>query len=152
MSPAALSLAALIIVIAVSLTSRLNVGILAIALAWPIAVFSAGWKIDALMDVFPSGLFLTLVGVTLLFGVAHQNGTLAVIARRTVRRQSHSHVRCLTVRDIARHRQDAAVDEFHQRSACVAGRLPRNLNREQVRRQQRIRLLAVREDEAIRRP
>jgi hypothetical protein len=35
MSPAVLSLGALLVVLAVSLTSRLNVGVLAIALAWP---------------------------------------------------------------------------------------------------------------------
>ena len=85
MSPAALSLLALLVVIGVSLTSRLNVGVLAVALAWPIAVFAAGWKADALMSVFPSGLFLTLVGVTLLFGAAQKNGTLDALARRAVR-------------------------------------------------------------------
>lgn len=85
MSAATLSLVALVVVIAVSLTSRLNVGVLAIALAWPIAVFAAGWKVDALLATFPAGLFLTLLGVTLLFGVAHKNGTLELVARRAVR-------------------------------------------------------------------
>ncbi|HUR60571.1 MAG TPA: SLC13 family permease, partial [Opitutaceae bacterium] len=84
MNPAALSLTALLVVIAFSLTSRINVGILAIALAWPIALFAAGWKADALMAAFPSSLFLTLLGVTLLFGIAHKNGTLDLVARRAV--------------------------------------------------------------------
>jgi di/tricarboxylate transporter len=48
-------------------------------------VFGAGWKADALMAAFPSGLFLTLLGVTLLFGIAHRNGTLDLITRRAVR-------------------------------------------------------------------
>ncbi|MDO8544177.1 MAG: SLC13 family permease [Opitutaceae bacterium] len=81
MTPAILSLLALLVVIGFSLTARINVGVLAVALAWPIAVFAAGWKTEALMAVFPSGLFLTLLGVTLLFGIAHKNGTLEVIAR-----------------------------------------------------------------------
>jgi di/tricarboxylate transporter len=85
MSPAALSLAALVAIIGVSLTARLNVGILAIALAWLIAVFAAGWNASAVVAVFPSGLFLTLVGVTLLFGVAQKNGTLEIVARHAVR-------------------------------------------------------------------
>jgi di/tricarboxylate transporter len=85
MSPAVLSLIALAIVIAFSLTARINIGILAVALAWPIAVFAAGWKADALMAAFPSSLFLTLVGVTLLFGVVQQNGTLGVLAQHAVR-------------------------------------------------------------------
>jgi Na+/H+ antiporter NhaD/arsenite permease-like protein len=85
MSAAVLSLLALLVVIGFSLTSRINVGVLAVALAWPIAMFVARWKADALMAVFPSGLFLTLLGVTLLFGIAHKNGALDALARRAVR-------------------------------------------------------------------
>jgi Na+/H+ antiporter NhaD/arsenite permease-like protein len=85
MSAAVLSLLALLVVIGFSLTARINVGVLAVALAWPIAMFVAGWKADALMAVFPAGLFLTLLGVTLLFGVAHKNGTLDALARQAVR-------------------------------------------------------------------
>ena len=85
MSPAMLSLCALLLVIAGSLTSRINVGILAIALAWPIAIFAAHWKLDAVMGTFPSTLFLTLVGVSVLFGVAQANGTMEAIAQSTVR-------------------------------------------------------------------
>ena len=84
MNPAVLSLIALLVVIGFSLTSRINVGVLAVALAWPIAMFVAGWKAEALMAAFPSGLFLTLVGVTLLFGIAHKNGALDALARRAV--------------------------------------------------------------------
>lgn len=85
MSAGVLSLIALLVVIGFSLTSRINVGLLAIALAWPIAMFVAGWKAEALMAAFPSGLFLTLLGVTLLFGIAHRNGALEALARRAVR-------------------------------------------------------------------
>jgi Na+/H+ antiporter NhaD/arsenite permease-like protein len=84
-SPAVLSLIALAVVVGFSLTARLNIGILAVALAWPIAVFAAGWKAEALMAVFPSSLFLTLVGVTLLFGVVQRNGTLGALAQRSAR-------------------------------------------------------------------
>jgi di/tricarboxylate transporter len=84
-SPALLSLVALAVVVGCSLTARLNIGILAVALAWPIAVFAAGWKAEALMAVFPSSLFLTLVGVTLLFGVVQRNGTLGALAQRSAR-------------------------------------------------------------------
>jgi Na+/H+ antiporter NhaD/arsenite permease-like protein len=85
MNAGVLSLVALLVVIGFSLTSRINVGLLAIALAWPIAMLVAGWKADALMAAFPSGLFLTLLGVTLLFGIAHRNGALEALARRAVR-------------------------------------------------------------------
>ena len=85
MSAAVLSLLALLVVIGFSLTARINVGVLAVALAWPIAIFVADWKASALMEVFPSGLFLTLLGVTLLFGIAHKNGSLDALARQAVR-------------------------------------------------------------------
>jgi len=85
MNPATLSLLALLAVIVLSLTSRINVGILAVALAFPVGVYAAGWKADAVLSLFPSSLFLTLAGVTLLFGIAQQNGSLQVLARRGVR-------------------------------------------------------------------
>ena len=85
MNPAVLSLLALLVVIAGSLTSRINVGVLAVALAWSIAVFAAGWKVDAVMATFPSSLFLTLLGVSVLFGVTQANGTMEAVAHATVR-------------------------------------------------------------------
>jgi Na+/H+ antiporter NhaD/arsenite permease-like protein len=83
-TPAGLSLVALLVVIVVSLTSRINVGVLAIALAWPVAMFGAGWKADALTASFPGTLFLTLFGVTLLFGAVEKNGTLGALTNRAV--------------------------------------------------------------------
>jgi Na+/H+ antiporter NhaD/arsenite permease-like protein len=85
LSPALASLIAFVAVIILSLTSRINVGVLAVALAWPIAMLLGGMKVEALMGVFPSSLFLTLVGVTLLFGIAQHNGTLEALTRRAVR-------------------------------------------------------------------
>ena len=84
MSPAVLSLIAIGVVIVASFGTRLNVGVLAVALAWPIAVYAAGWKADAMMAAFPSSLFLTLLGVTLLFGVAQSNGTMAALTQRSL--------------------------------------------------------------------
>ena len=85
MSPAGLSVAALVLVVLASLGTRVNVGVLAIALAWPLAVYAAGWRVDALMAVFPTSLFLTLLGVTLLFGAMTANGTTAVLTSRALR-------------------------------------------------------------------
>jgi di/tricarboxylate transporter len=82
MSPAALSVLALGVVILASFGARVNVGVLAIALAWPIATFAAGWDAAALVAVFPSSLFVTLLGVTLLFGIAQSNGTMAALTQR----------------------------------------------------------------------
>ena len=84
-SPAILSLVALLVVIVVSLTSRINVGLLAIVLGWMVAVFGAGWRADAFLATFPGSLFVTLFAVTLLFGIAQQNNTLSTVTARLIR-------------------------------------------------------------------
>jgi di/tricarboxylate transporter len=84
-NPAVASLLALVMVIIASLFSRVNVGVLAVAFAWPVAMYGAGWKADALMQTFPSTLFVTLLGVSLLFGVAQTNGTMEAVTARAVR-------------------------------------------------------------------
>ncbi len=63
----------------------MNVGVLAIALAWVVGVVVGGVKVEALMAGFPVSLFLTLAGVTMLFAQAQNNGTLERIAHRSVK-------------------------------------------------------------------
>jgi len=82
---AALSLAALLVAIAISCFSRLNVGLLSIVLALVIGVGLGGMKVQAVVAGFPSNLFLTLTGVTLLFSAARVNGSLDQVSRRLVR-------------------------------------------------------------------
>ncbi|MEP7272835.1 MAG: SLC13 family permease [Acidobacteriota bacterium] len=84
MNPALASMLALILAIVLSMTSRINVGIVSIALASLIGVFIAGMKVEAVLAGFPAGLFLTLTGVTLLFACADLNGTLEQMAHRIV--------------------------------------------------------------------
>jgi di/tricarboxylate transporter len=81
-TPALASLLALIAAIAVSMTSRVNVGLLAIALAWLIGVYVAGLSPEVVQSGFPVSLFMTLAGVTLLFAIAETNGTLERLAHR----------------------------------------------------------------------
>jgi di/tricarboxylate transporter len=69
----------------VSCTTNLNVGVLALALAWIVGVYAGGMKLDEVIAGFPAQLFLTLAGVTLLFTQAHLNGTLDRIAHAAVR-------------------------------------------------------------------
>ena len=85
MNPAVLSLIALLVALAVSMSSRINVGWLALAFAWLIGVYQAGLRPDAVMAGFPVTLFLTLSGVTLLFAIAESNGTLEGLAHRSIR-------------------------------------------------------------------
>ena len=83
MDVATISLFALLVTIVVSCTMRLHVGFLAIALAWLVGLY-AGIGANQVMAGFPTRLFLTLAGVTLLFSQAQANGTLDRIARRAV--------------------------------------------------------------------
>ena len=85
MSPALLSLAALLAAIVLSCVTPVHIGILSAAAAFLIGHFAAGMKPQAVAAGFPVTLFLTLTGITLLFAIAQVNGTLDQIARRSVR-------------------------------------------------------------------
>jgi di/tricarboxylate transporter len=84
---AEISLAALAVVIVVSCTTTVNPGLLAIVFAWVIGVYLGHPPIGlkGVVAGFPAELFLTLVGVTLLFAGAQGNGTLDRVARLAVR-------------------------------------------------------------------
>ena len=84
MSPAVASLLALVAAILISFASRLNVGVVAIPLAWAAGRYG-GRTADAVLSGFPSSLFVTLAGVTLLFALAEINGTVAQLAARLTR-------------------------------------------------------------------
>lgn len=85
MSVAAVSLLALLAVVVISCFSPINIGFLSIALAFLIGRFLGGLPVSAIVSGFPASLFLTLAGITLLFGQARANGTLDQVARRAVR-------------------------------------------------------------------
>jgi di/tricarboxylate transporter len=85
MSLAVISVCALALAVVVSCVSRINVGVLAIALAWIVGVYIGGISANTVMSGFPSQLCVTLIGVTLLFAMAQSNGTLERITHRAVR-------------------------------------------------------------------
>ncbi|MBK7926537.1 MAG: C4-dicarboxylate ABC transporter [Bryobacterales bacterium] len=85
MTPATISLAALLAAILLSCFARVNIGILALLLAWAVGVGAAGMTLKQVASGFPIELFLTMTGVTLLFTQARINGTLDHVARRSVR-------------------------------------------------------------------
>jgi len=84
MTPAMSSLIALGVAVVLSCTTRINVGVLAIAFAWLIGVYHAGMSVNAVADGFPVALFLTLAGVTLLFALAETNGALERVTHKLV--------------------------------------------------------------------
>lgn len=90
LSLAWLSLAALIVVVVLSCTTAVNPGFLSIALAWVIGIYLAPrfgqrFTVREILAGFPTDLFVTLVGVTLLFTLARGNGTLERVVRVAVR-------------------------------------------------------------------
>jgi Na+/H+ antiporter NhaD/arsenite permease-like protein len=85
MNLAIISLLALLVAIVLSFTTRINVGFLSLVFAWIIGVYLGGMEVKAIRAGFPTDLFLTLVGVTLLFAQARVNGTLERITHHGVR-------------------------------------------------------------------
>jgi len=85
MNLAVISVSALTLAVLISCFSRLNVGVLSVAMAWIVGVYIGGLPVNTVMAGFPSQLFLTLAGVTLLFAMAQSNGTLSQLTHHAVR-------------------------------------------------------------------
>ncbi|MBL8829368.1 MAG: hypothetical protein JNM18_20455 [Planctomycetaceae bacterium] len=83
------SLVALVVVVLVSCATNVNIGLLAMTLAWLIGSGVAAYLGEAIpaktiAGYFPVELFMTLVGTTLLFSIAQQNGALRWITQAGV--------------------------------------------------------------------
>ncbi len=76
-----ISLLALLIAILISCFTRLNAGLLSIAFAFVIGLLPGGVKLPEIIAGFPTTMFLTLMGITLLFSQAQVNGTLDKVAK-----------------------------------------------------------------------
>lgn len=85
MSLAWISTAALVIALIVSATTSINVGVLSLVFAWFVGVTLGGMSINSVLEGFPTSLFVTLLGVTLLFAMSDRNGTLERVTARAVR-------------------------------------------------------------------
>ncbi len=84
MNLAWISLVALLVAITLSMLTQVNVGVVSLAFAWIVGVYLGGMPLNTVIGTFPVQLFLTLIGVTLLFGMAGINGTLGRLAARAV--------------------------------------------------------------------
>lgn len=85
MNLAWVSIGALVLALGLSCTTAVNVGVVALTMAWLIGVYLAGMSVDAVLAGFPTALLVTLIGVTLLFSMAECNGTLGRVTGRAVR-------------------------------------------------------------------
>lgn len=81
---AILSLLSLAAAIGVGCWRRVNIGLLSIGFAFAIGVFVAGRPPAEVIAGWPLRLFFLLMGITLLFGMAAANGTLALLAGKCV--------------------------------------------------------------------
>jgi len=78
---AIISISALVLIIILgSIRSDLNIGIFALAFAYGIGFFLKGMSSSEISLLFPSDLFLMLVGITLMSYISLLNGTLEKIA------------------------------------------------------------------------
>jgi Na+/H+ antiporter NhaD/arsenite permease-like protein len=80
-----LAILAIVVAIAAGTLGRVNVGLVSIAFAFGIGHFLVGLSAGEIVAGWPLNLFFVLLGMTLLFGIARVNGTLALLARRVVR-------------------------------------------------------------------
>lgn len=85
MNIAILSLVALVIALVVSCVTPKNIGVLAIALAFIVGGLIGGISTAKIVGGFPLSLFMTLVGVTYLFGIAQANDTIDKITKYAVK-------------------------------------------------------------------
>jgi len=76
---------ALIAMFAAATLLPINMGTLGFVAAFLVGTLAVGMKTDDIIAGFPSELFLTLVGVTYLFAIAQNNGTVDLMVRGAVR-------------------------------------------------------------------
>ncbi|MCA9369156.1 MAG: hypothetical protein H6773_03765 [Pseudomonadales bacterium] len=85
MFTAIVSISALLIIVIIScIFTRLNPGLLALLTALLIGVFMADMSTSAVLTGFPVQLFILLVAMSTVFGIAQKNGTLDVITHYAV--------------------------------------------------------------------
>ena len=80
-----ISICALAAMFVVATALPINMGVIAFVGAFLVGTLVAGMNAKAIMAGFPADLFLTLVGITYLFALAQNNGTIDWLVRLAVR-------------------------------------------------------------------
>jgi Na+/H+ antiporter NhaD/arsenite permease-like protein len=84
MSPEWVSIIALALLFLVGTLLPINMGALAFVAAWLVGMYSLGLDEKEIIAGISGDLILTLVGVTYLFAIARNNGTVDLIVRKAV--------------------------------------------------------------------
>ncbi|WP_207100006.1 SLC13 family permease [Paracoccus shandongensis] len=85
MTPHLISIYALAAMFVIATIWPINMGVLAFVGAFLVGTLLAGQATKDIIAGFPGGLFLTLVGITWLFALAQNNGTIDWLVRMAVR-------------------------------------------------------------------
>jgi di/tricarboxylate transporter len=85
MGPEVLSILILAAMFVVATVLPVNMGALAFVGAFVLGVLVLGMDTDQILEAFPGGLFLTIVGVTYLFAIAQKNGTVDLLVQGAVK-------------------------------------------------------------------
>ena len=85
MTPQLISIYALCAMFVVATIWPINMGVLAFVGAFLVGTLAAGMSTKDIIAGFPGSLFLTLVGITYLFAIAQNNGTIDWLVQLAVR-------------------------------------------------------------------
>ena len=85
MSPEIVTIIALIVIFAIATFLPINMGALAFVAAFLVGTLSVGLSTEDILAGFPAELVLTLIGVTYLFAIAQNNGTVDLLVRGAVK-------------------------------------------------------------------
>ncbi|OEV09814.1 SLC13 family permease [Streptomyces nanshensis] len=85
MSDQVISIVGLVLVFAIATFSSVHMGALAIVAAFVVGTAFVGESADDIFGGFPGDLFVVLVGVTFLFAIAKNNGTVDWMVQRATR-------------------------------------------------------------------
>ncbi|SHN70964.1 transporter, UIT1 family (TC 9.B.48) [Geodermatophilus obscurus] len=85
MSPEIVTILALVVIFAIATFLPINMGALAFVAAFIVGTLSVGLSTDDILAGFPAELVLTLIGVTYLFAIAQNNGTVDLLVRGAVK-------------------------------------------------------------------
>ena len=83
MNMAIISLIVLAVVVAIGFIKKINIGFLSIGVAFLLGL-CGNMSAKEISAGFSSSMFVTLVGVTFLFGMASQNGTLDLFSKKEI--------------------------------------------------------------------
>ncbi|GGQ35727.1 SLC13 family permease [Streptomyces mutabilis] len=80
-----ISIAVLVALFAIATTRPINMGLLGFTAAFIVGGWVSGLSLDDVFSYFPGDLFVIVVGLTLLFGIAKANGTVDLVMDHSLR-------------------------------------------------------------------